>query len=54
MENLWFEEEWKKRIDCGKWYLRTADNFVRRAKSKDGFSPRCKACEKILREKRKA
>ena len=53
VENLWFEEEWKKCIDCGKWYLRTADNFVRRAKSKDGFSPRCKACEKILREKRK-
>lgn len=54
VENLWFEEEWKKCIDCGKWYLRTADNFVRKAKSKDGFSPRCKACEKILREKRKA
>ena len=53
VENLWFEEEWKKCIDCGKWYLRTADNFVRRAKSKDGFSPRCKACEKALREKRK-
>ena len=53
VENLWFEEEWKKCIDCGKWYLRTADNFVRRAKSKDGFSPRCKVCEKALRDKRK-
>lgn len=53
LENLFFPENFKKCKDCGKTLLRDEENFVRRHRSSDGFSPRCKSCEKILRELRK-
>lgn len=52
-ENLSFPENFKKCKDCGRTFLRNEENFVRRARASDGFSPRCKECEKKLREKGK-
>lgn len=52
-ENLSFPENFKKCKDCGRVFLRNEENFVKRARASDGFSPRCKECEKILREKGK-
>lgn len=49
-ENLFFPEEFKKCKDCGRSLLLTNRDWVRRARSKDGFSPRCKHCEKIKRD----
>ena len=53
MENIFYPENFKKCKDCGKFYLRTPDFFMRQHKAPDGFSPRCKACQKIKREEGK-
>lgn len=53
MENIFYPERFKKCKDCGKVYLLNSDNFVKQKKSNDGFSPRCKACEKLKRSKYK-
>lgn len=53
MENIFFPENFKTCKDCGRVFLRNELNFVRKSKSSDGFSPRCKECEKLLRERRK-
>ena len=53
VENLFYPENFKKCRDCGRVLLLTTDNFMRQKKSSDGFSPRCKACEKIKRSKYK-
>ena len=52
LENLFFPENFKKCKDCGRTLLLNEENFVRRIRSNDGFSPRCKKCEKIKRDKR--
>ena len=52
MENIFFPENFKRCKDCGRTFLMTPDFFVRQKKSSDGFSPRCKTCEKIKRNKR--
>ena len=46
VSNIFFEEEFKVCSGCGKTYLRDACNFTRRTRSKDGFTNRCKTCEK--------
>lgn len=51
-ENIFFPENFKRCKDCGRLLLMTSDNFVRQKKSSDGFSPRCKACEKEKRKRR--
>lgn len=51
--NLFFEENFKKCTCCGKWLLRTGDNFVKKTRSPDGLNTRCKKCDKIAREKKK-
>ena len=51
--NLFFEEEFKVCASCGKLLLRDPENFVRRARAKDGLSNRCKKCDKEAREKNK-
>lgn len=48
-ENLFFPENFKKCKDCGRSLLLTERDWVKRARSRDGFSPRCKHCEKIKR-----
>lgn len=50
LENIFFPENFKKCKDCGHTLLLTADNFMRKAKSKDGFSIRCKKCDKARRK----
>lgn len=52
-KNLFYPENFKVCRDCGEVLLLTPENFVRQKKSRDGFSPRCKRCEKIKRESRK-
>lgn len=52
-ENLFFPENFKKCIDCGRVLLRDNENFVKKSRSSDGYSPRCKQCEKKIRDARK-
>ncbi len=49
-ENLSFPENFKTCKDCGRSLLLDTRNWVKRARSRDGFSPRCKHCEKIKRD----
>ena len=49
--NLWFPEEFKVCTCCGKTLLRDPINFTRKTRSKDGFTSRCKKCEKAARAK---
>ena len=53
LENIFYPENFKKCKDCGRVLLMNSDNFVKQKKSSDGFSPRCKQCEKIKRSKYK-
>lgn len=53
IHNLFFPENFKKCRGCGRTLLLCADNFVKKAKSKDGFAARCKKCDKIERKKAK-
>lgn len=53
MENIFYPENFKKCKDCGKLYLRAPEFFMRQHKTPDGFSPRCKSCQRIKREKEK-
>lgn len=53
LENIFFPENFKKCRDCGTTLLIDEENFVRRHRSKDGFSPRCKRCEKARRDAQK-
>ena len=52
-ENLSFPENFKKCKDCGKVLLLDERSWVRKKRSSDGFSPRCKKCEKLNRDKSK-
>lgn len=51
IENLCFPEEFKTCSCCGKTLLRDPINFTRKTRSKDGFTARCKKCEKLARSK---
>ena len=53
VSNLFFPENFKTCKDCGRVLLLNSNNFVKQKKSADGFSPRCKACEKKKRSKYK-
>lgn len=52
IENMCFTENFKKCRGCGKWLLIDAENFVRKSRSKDGFSAKCKICDRLDRQKR--
>lgn len=52
LENIFFPENFKKCKDCGRTLLVSPRNFVRKAKSKDGFSSRCKQCEHKRRKEK--
>ena len=54
VSNVFFEEEFKTCTGCGRTLLRDADNFTRKTRSKDGFTTRCKKCEKEARQGRNA
>ena len=53
ISNIFFEENFKKCTCCGKTLLKDSRNFVRKTRAKDGFSNRCKKCDKKERELRK-
>ena len=53
VENMCFEENFKKCNGCGKILLIDAENFVRKSRSKDGFSAKCKKCDRADRQKKK-
>lgn len=54
LENIFFPDEWKKCTNCGHIYLRNTQYFVKKTKSKDGLSNKCKICDKAEREFYKA
>ena len=47
------QESFKTCSTCGTTYLRSNDNFVHKTRSKDGFSNRCKNCDKKERARLK-
>lgn len=51
--NLFFEENFKKCTMCGKTLLLCKHNFIKKSRSKDGYSNRCKVCEKEERKRKK-
>lgn len=55
-ENRFNPKLWKKCSCCGQWKLKDAREFIRRKSSEDGFTSRCKMCDrekKIERKKKK-
>ena len=52
LENLFFPENWKACIGCGRTLLRNKDFFVRKSRSSDGFTGRCKICDKEERARK--
>lgn len=52
LENLCYEENFKKCNSCGRWYLIDPTNFVRKANAADGFASKCKLCDKRDRQRR--
>ena len=53
IESIYFPEEFKTCNTCGKTLLKCSDNFVRKERSKDGFTNRCKNCDKEERKRKK-
>lgn len=53
IESIFFPEEFKTCNTCGRTLLKCSDNFVRKERSKDGFTNRCKACDKEERKRKK-
>lgn len=53
VENLFFPENFKVCNVCGEMLLKDQENFVRKSRSKDGFSNRCKECDKKERHRKK-
>ena len=51
--NLWEKDKFKKCSCCGVSLLRNTDNFIRKSRSPDGFSSRCKRCDKKKRQEKK-
>lgn len=49
-QNIFFEEEFKKCNTCGRLLLKDPHNFVRKARAKDGFTNRCKDCDRLARQ----
>ena len=52
VENLCFEENFKRCSSCGSLLLIDERNFIHRSRSKDGFSNRCKLCDREERKRR--
>lgn len=46
IQNIYFPEEFKQCNTCGKTLLRCTENFVKKSRSKDGLTNRCKECDK--------
>ena len=48
--NIFFPENFKECSSCGITKLRCPENFTRKSRANDGFSSRCKICEKKARQ----
>ena len=53
IENCFYEENFKACTCCGRILLLDSRNWVKKARSKDGFQNRCKICEREMRKKKK-
>lgn len=53
ISNIFFPENFKKCTCCGRTLLRDADYFVKKTRASDGFTSRCKKCDKEARNRRK-
>lgn len=53
IDNLAYDEEFKQCSCCGRILLKDSINFTKKARSKDGFTSRCKKCEKATRDGKK-
>lgn len=53
ISNLFYNEEFKTCSCCGKTKLICPQNFVRKNRSKDGFTNRCKKCDKEDRNRKR-
>ena len=53
ISNIFFPENFKNCSVCGKLLLKDTEYFVRKTRSKDGYSNRCKKCDKADRERKK-
>ena len=53
VENLFFEEKFKRCNTCGRMLLISEENFVHKVRAVDGFANRCKDCDREDREKRR-
>ena len=53
IENICYEENFKKCNGCGKILLMDPENFVRKSRSKDGYSTKCKICDREDRQRKK-
>lgn len=49
MENVFFPENFRYCTKCGEYMLKSPHNFVRKTKSADGYTGRCKRCDKVVR-----
>ena len=50
---LAFPEDFKRCSTCNQLLLLHRHNFIKKARSSDGFSARCKVCDKRIREEKK-
>jgi hypothetical protein len=50
ISNIFFPENFKCCSTCGELKLRCPENFTRKSRANDGFSSRCKVCEKKARQ----
>ena len=48
--NIFFPENFKQCTCCGEHKLRCPENFTRKSRANDGFSSRCKICERTARK----
>lgn len=53
ISNLYFPENFKKCSGCGRHLLIDSHNFVKKTRSKDGFTNRCKICDRNARKQKK-
>lgn len=53
IQNLPYPENFKRCRECGEMLFISTDNFMRKARSNDGFSTQCKRCDKKKRDARR-
>lgn len=54
MQNIFFPENFKVCRGCGRTLLICSENFVRKSRASDGFSSKCKMCDRKDRKSKEA